>query len=200
MKPTFTPTRSTYAHTLGLACRMTLSLALGLIGSNLAAQTSASATNAASASASAKSVPLDQVPPLEVEEGPNTLKKPDANNKPLPSTRDNSTTLKQSSAQGKATQVEVKKGKNTYYVKSNEPKGSALRGDAQSNPIGGTQWKIMEFNSKQKKPNPAPAAPVATSAPAAAAHAVTPVTQGAASASAPPPDNSLALPPVLETK
>lgn len=196
MKPTFTPTRSAYAHTLGLACF----IALSLTGSHLAAQTAASAS--ASTAASAKSRPLDQVP--QVEEGPNTLKKPDANNKPLPSTRDNGTTLKQSSAQGKATQVEVSKGKNTYYVKSNEPKGSALRGDAQSNPISGAQWKIMEFNSKQKKPNPAPAptsAPAAAaSAPAAAAHAVTPATQGAASASAPPADNSLALPPVLETK
>ena len=181
MKPTFAPTRSAYAHTLGLACF----IALSLTGSHLAAQTSASA--------SAKSLPLDQVPQLEVEEGPNTLKKPDANNKPLPSTRDNSTTLKQSSAQGKATQVEVTKGKNTYYVKPNAPKGSALRGDAQSNPISGTQWKVMEFNSKQKKP-----APVAAVAAPVAAPATPP--KGSASASAPAPDNSLALPPALETK
>ncbi len=188
MKPTFAPTRSAYAHTLGLACF----IALSLTGSHLAAQTAASA----SANASAKSLPLDQVPQLEVEEGPNTLKKPDANNKPLPSTRDNNTTLKQSSSQGKATQVEVSKGKNTYYVKPNDPKGSALRGDVQSNPIRGTQWKVMEFNSKQKKADPASAAPAPVAAPAAATHA----TQGAANASAPAPDNSLALPPALETK
>lgn len=194
MKPTFALTRSAYAHTLGLACF----LALSLTGSHLAAQTAASA----SANASAKSVPLDQIPKLEMEEGPNTLKKPDTNNKPLPSTRDTTTTLKQSSAQGKTTEVEVKRGKNTYYVKPNEPKGSALRGDVQTNPIRGTQWKVMDFNAKPKKPDPRTTAPAAESAPPAtpAAPAAPAAAKGAASASAPAPDNSLALPPTLETK
>lgn len=187
MKPILSLTLITSRH---LAIASTLAL---LCGANASAQ---SASASVSASAPAKSVALDAPPPLEVEAGPNTLKKPDLNNKNLPKA-DGETTLTQSSAQGKATQVEVKRGKNTYYAKPNEPVGSGMRGDVQNNPIRGTQWKVMEFNSaSKKKPPVAPAAPAAPTTPAAKAAAAS----SASSKQAPPADNSLALPPVLETK
>ena len=71
--------------------------------------------------------------------------------------------------QGKVTEVKVHSGKSTYYVKPNDPAGSALPGDAQSSTNRGAQWQVKEFelgNQNQsvgaeaaKVPAPPPAIP-----------------------------------------
>lgn len=48
--------------------------------------------------------------------------------------------------QGKVTSVKVTTGGSTYYLKPNEPAGSALPGDGQSDTTRGAQWKVMEFD------------------------------------------------------
>ena len=70
---------------------------------------------------------------------------------------------------GKVTEVKVHSGKSTYYVKPNDPAGSALPGDAQSSTNRGAQWQVKEFelgNQNQsvgaeaaKVPAPPPAIP-----------------------------------------
>lgn len=48
--------------------------------------------------------------------------------------------------QGKVTSVKVTTGGSTYYLKPNDPAGSALPGDGQSDTTRGAQWKVMEFD------------------------------------------------------
>lgn len=48
--------------------------------------------------------------------------------------------------QGKVTEVKVKSGKNTYYLKPADPAGSALRGDGQSKLTRAAQWPVLEFD------------------------------------------------------
>jgi hypothetical protein len=47
---------------------------------------------------------------------------------------------------GKVTEVKVTNGKSTYYLKPNDPAGSATPGDAQSNATRAAQWEVMEFD------------------------------------------------------
>ncbi len=47
--------------------------------------------------------------------------------------------------QGKVKEVKVQSGKNTYYVKPNEPAGSALPGDAESAATRPAQWQVLQF-------------------------------------------------------
>ena len=56
--------------------------------------------------------------------------------------------------QGKVTEVKVKSGKSTYYVKPNAPAGSAQPGDLTGNANRGPQWKVMEFDLGKKKKTP----------------------------------------------
>ena len=52
---------------------------------------------------------------------------------------------------GRVTEVKVKSGKSTYYLKPNVPAGNAHVGDAQSNTVRPAQWKVMEFELGKKK-------------------------------------------------
>lgn len=51
---------------------------------------------------------------------------------------------------GQVTEVKVTSGKSTYYLKPNDPAGSALPGDTQSNAARAAQWKIMEFDLRRE--------------------------------------------------
>ena len=52
--------------------------------------------------------------------------------------------------QGKVTEIKVKSGKSTYYLKPNSAAGSSLPGDATS-AARTPQWKVMEFDIGNKK-------------------------------------------------
>jgi hypothetical protein len=52
---------------------------------------------------------------------------------------------------GKVNQVKVTSGTSTYYLKPNEPAGSALPGDTQSKASRGAQWRLMEFDWGQQQ-------------------------------------------------
>jgi hypothetical protein len=65
--------------------------------------------------------------------------------------------------QGKVTEVKVQSGKSTYYLKSNEPAGSALPGDTESSSMRAPQWQVLEFGHPK---NPKEAEPPQTLAPA----------------------------------
>lgn len=68
---------------------------------------------------------------------------------------------------GKVTEVKVTSGRSTYVVKPNDPSGSALPGDTQSNTTRPAQWEVKEFDlgrTKEQKeavaadaPSPPPA-------------------------------------------
>lgn len=63
--------------------------------------------------------------------------------------------------QGKVTEIEVKSGNSTYYLKPVDPAGSAMRGDGQSNEIRAAQWPVIEFDMGMKKKKAAEAAAAA---------------------------------------
>lgn len=69
----------------------------------------------------------------------------------IPAKPDSERKITQKKQQGKVTEVKVKSGKSTYYLKPNDPAGSALRGDAQSNEIRGAQWEVKQFDLGRKK-------------------------------------------------
>jgi hypothetical protein len=73
-----------------------------------------------------------------------TIRKPDGEKK-----------ITEKRKQGKIKEVKVQSGKSTYYLKPNEPVGSALPGDAESSANRGAQWQVMEFG----KPKPAKVTP-----------------------------------------
>jgi hypothetical protein len=59
---------------------------------------------------------------------------------------ENNLSITEKREQGKVVSTEVKSGNSTYYLKPNTPAGSALPGDAQSNPLRAAQWKVFEFD------------------------------------------------------
>ena len=60
--------------------------------------------------------------------------------------------------QGKVKAVEVHSGGSTYTVRPNEPAGSALPGDGQSDTSRPAQWKVLEFGGpRPTDPDSAPA-------------------------------------------
>lgn len=76
---------------------------------------------------------------------------------------------------GKVKEVKVTTGKSTYYAKPNDPAGSSLPGDAQSNTTRPAQWEVLEFDTSRSKEAkeaaathtaPAPKPPAAPAAPA----------------------------------
>jgi hypothetical protein len=75
---------------------------------------------------------------------------------------------------GKVTEVKVTSGGSTYVVKPNDPAGSALPGDGQSNTMRAPQWEVKEFDlgrnkTKEQENNQAataPPPPAETSTPA----------------------------------
>ncbi len=87
--------------------------------------------------------PAETPPRLEkLEEGEApaiTVRKPDSERK-----------ITEKRQRGKVTEIKVQSGKSTYYLKPNEPAGSALPGDAQSNSIRAPQWQIKEFDLGRK--------------------------------------------------
>lgn len=98
---------------------------------------------------------------------------------------------------GKVTEVEVKKGKNTYYVKPNDPDARGIRG---------AQWKVGEFGGPKTKTDASASAATSASADSASGPKTVRKSTYKAKASAPVnasgPD-SLALPAAstpLETK
>ncbi len=81
--------------------------------------------------------PPPQLEKLEEGEAPAvTIRKPDQERK----------ITEKRAPGGKVTEVKVTSGKSTYYLKPNDPAGSALPGDAQSNTARPAQWKVKEFD------------------------------------------------------
>jgi hypothetical protein len=70
----------------------------------------------------------------------------------IPGKPDNERKITQKKQQGKVTEIKVKSGKSTYYLKPNDPAGSAARGELQSNQIRGAQWEVKQFDLGRKKP------------------------------------------------
>lgn len=66
--------------------------------------------------------------------------------------------------QGKVTEVKVKSGKSTYYLKPADPAGSAMRGDGQSDEMRAAQWPVLEFDMGVKKKKAAEEAAAAAAA------------------------------------
>ncbi len=66
-------------------------------------------------------------------------------------TPDNANKITETKVQGRVTEVQVKSGKSTYYLKPNTPAGSALPGDGLGSANRGPQWKVMEFDLGKKK-------------------------------------------------
>jgi len=65
--------------------------------------------------------------------------------------------ITESRKQGKIKEIKVQTGKSTYYLKPNEPAGSALPGDTQSSANRGAQWQVLEFGKpKPVKKTPQP--------------------------------------------
>lgn len=86
-----------------------------------------------------------QPPKLEkLEEGEApavTIRKPDQKSK----------IQEKRAAGGKVTEVKVTSGGSTYVVKPNDPAGSALPGDGQSNTMRAPQWEVKEFDFGRNK-------------------------------------------------
>lgn len=108
--------------------------------------------------AGAQQTPSSEPPKLEkLEEGEApaiTIRKPDGEKK-----------ITEKRKQGKVTEVKVQSGGSTYYVKPNEPAGSALPGDAESNASRAPQWQVLEFGKPKPEkegepPQTLPPAPV----------------------------------------
>lgn len=55
---------------------------------------------------------------------------------------------------GQVIETKVTTGGSTYYLKPNQPKGSALPGDLQSTANRPAQWQVMEFNTQRRKDVP----------------------------------------------
>lgn len=78
---------------------------------------------------------------LEEGEAPAiTIRKPDGGKKII-ERREN----------GKVKQVEVRSGGSTYIVKPNEPAGTSVPGDAESDVTRPAQWKVLEFDLGHRK-------------------------------------------------
>lgn len=105
--------------------------------------------------------PPPRLEPLEEGEAPAiTIRKPDTG----------AQTTEKRAPGGKVTEIKVISGDSTYYLKPNDPAGSALPGDAQSNQFRAPQWQVLEFDvagSKEAKEGEAEQATAATPAPPA---------------------------------
>lgn len=96
-----------------------------------------------------------QMERLEEGEAPAvTIRQPDTQKK-----------ITEKKSQGKVTEVKVQTGTTTYYAKPNDPAGSAMRGDGQSDTTRPVQFQIGEFGPPK---NVQAAEPVQTLQPAPA--------------------------------
>lgn len=106
-------------------------------------------------------VNAQQPPKLEkLEEGEApavTIRKPEQKNK----------VQEKRAPGGKVTEVKVTSGRSTYVVKPNDPSGSALPGDTQSNTTRPAQWEVKEFDLGRTKEQKEAAAADAPSPPPA---------------------------------
>lgn len=107
----------------------------------------ANAQSAPSVPTRADAPPPPETVPLEEGSAPDiTIKQPDTKKK-----------ITEKKVHGKVTEVKVQTGKTTYYAHPNEPAGSALPGDAQSQASRPVQFRIGEFGApdatkKQRDP------------------------------------------------
>lgn len=60
--------------------------------------------------------------------------------------QERATTTEKRAPGGKVTEVKVTTGGSTYYLKPNDPAGSAMPGDAQSNSARAAQWEVKTFD------------------------------------------------------
>ena len=110
--------------------------------------------------ASAQSAPAKDIAPpppqmqrLEEGEAPAVnIRQPDTKEK-----------ITEKKSQGRVTEVKVQTGRTTYYAHPNDPAGSAMRGDGQSDTTRPVQFQIGEFGPPKSQPVPEP---VQTLAPA----------------------------------
>ena len=116
---------------------------------------------------SAQQAPDSAPPKLEkLEEGEApaiTIREPDREKK-----------ITEKRQQGKVTEVKVQTGGSTYYVKPNEPAGSALPGDAESSANRAPQWQVHEFGKPKPEKEVAPPQTLAPATPPAATEPSTP--------------------------
>jgi hypothetical protein len=56
---------------------------------------------------------------------------------------------------GKVTEIKVTNGNSTYYLKPNEPAGSAQPGDQEGMSNRGAQWEILQFDLFGRQPKEA---------------------------------------------
>jgi hypothetical protein len=101
--------------------------------------------------------PVSSAPPkLEQldEDIPPALKKQNPNLKPS-AKPEVKPTITEKREQGRVTEVKVKSGKSTYYLKPNNQFGNTVHGELQSNDVRGAQWSVKEFDlGQKKKPKP----------------------------------------------
>ena len=67
---------------------------------------------------------------------------------------------------GNITETKVTKGRSTYYVLPNNPAGSSVRGDMESNSTRAPQWEVMKFDFRRDKEVKDAAVEAAASTPA----------------------------------
>lgn len=97
--------------------------------------------------------PPPQMQRLEEGAAPEvTIRQPDTQKK-----------ITEKKSQGRVTEVKVQTGRTTYYAHPNDPAGSAMRGDGQSDSSRPVQFQIGEFGPPKSQPAPEP---VQTLAPA----------------------------------
>jgi hypothetical protein len=85
----------------------------------------------------AESPPPPETVPLEEGSAPDiTIKQPDTKKK-----------ITEKKVHGKVTEVKVQTGRTTYYAHPNDPAGSAMRGDTQSQSSQPVQFRIGEFGA-----------------------------------------------------
>lgn len=86
--------------------------------------------------------PPPQMERLEEGEAPAvTIRQPDTQKK-----------ITEKKSQGRVTEVKVQTGSTTYYAKPNDPAGSAMRGDAQTDTTRPVQFEIGKFGPPKSIP------------------------------------------------
>jgi len=112
-----------------------------------AAMLAASAVQAQSAPAgNSVAPPPPETQPLEEGEPPAvTIRQPSTKGK-----------ITEKKSQGRVTEVKVQTGHSTYYAYPNDPVGSAMPGDAQSQTTRPVEFRIGKFGPPKTKKGPEP--------------------------------------------
>jgi hypothetical protein len=85
--------------------------------------------------------PPPQLEKLEEGEPPAVTIRPPENKSTITETRERG---------GKVREVKVTSGGSTYYLRPNDPAGSALPGDTQSNTTRAAQWEVGTFGGPEE--------------------------------------------------